>query len=147
MTARLALASAALWLTACGTYELRGKVIEGPASRIEFVDASEPRLAAAGLEGATFELSLDPQRPGRKRIATGNVGADGTFSIPVKELGAGFLEYDFGLVFRLPGHDSAVEYFRLPGRHKRLLVTLARGPDRYSPPLDPAGDLQQFSPR
>lgn len=131
-------------LTGCGRYELRGKVIGGSVSAISFVEADDPQLHAPGLDAATIELTLDPRSLGRKVVASGPANPDGSFTIPVDQLGAGWLEYEFGLVVRCPGHDSAVEFFRLPSRGKRVLVTLARGLDRYRPREDPLKDTETF---
>lgn len=131
-------------LPGCGEYVLRGKVIDGPSSRIEFVEPSDPRFGSAGLSDATVELTVDPQSLGRKVLASEPVGPEGVFLIPVKEFGAGLLEYEFELVIQRPGYSSVVEQFRLPGRGKRVLVTLARGTDRYRPREDPLGDTRSF---
>jgi hypothetical protein len=133
-----------LLLAGCGPYVLRGKVVEGRASSIAFVEVDDPRLESLGLDGAIYELTLDPQSLARKVVATGAVEPDGSFAIPVEEFGAGLLEYEFGLVVRRPRHDSAVEYFRLPARSRRVLVTLAPGADRYRALDDPLRESQPF---
>ena len=59
---------------------------------------------------------------------------DGTFSVPVDEAGAGYLEYDARIIVRKLGYDSAIQDIRIPGPHQRVLVTLGRGDDQYQPP-------------
>lgn len=88
-------------------------------------------------------LILDPDSLGRKILANIVSQPDGTFEIPVNEFGAGLLEYEFELLARSDGFDSAHNRFRWPGG-KRVLVTLKRGPDRYRPEDDPLKEAQPY---
>jgi len=138
------MASLCLLLTGCGPYVLRGKVVQGSTSNIAIVHHDDIRLAGSGLAGAVIELTLDPRSLGRRVMATREVEPDGTFALPIEQFGAGLLEYEFGLVVRCAGHDSALDIFRLPGRGRRVLVSLARGPDRYRPREDPLKETRTF---
>jgi len=120
----LAVAAAA---TGCAPYTLRGKVVEGEVSFIAVVDADDPRLDGPGLSGAMLTLQTDPQRLNRKTVGSAVSDADGGFSIPVNEVGAGVLIYDMGLEARKKGYSPAEQFFRLPPAGKRVLVLLAPG--------------------
>lgn len=120
-------------LTGCGGYHLRGKVVEGPVSSVAVVDQHDPRLEGPGLRGASIQAVIDPNDVGRKRLNTQHSGDDGSFAIPVGELGAGFLEYEVQVVGRATGFESAVGTFPLPGGNKRVLITLTPGRDTYKP--------------
>ncbi len=139
----LALGMVAMSLAGCGTYQLRGKVVEGPNSMVVIVDEDDDRLNGKPVGGATIELMMDPRTLGRKALQPDNSRADGTFAITIDELGAGFLEYEFSVLARHRGNDPAYHTFMLPGRSKRLLIVLARGRDRPID-LDPrARDLKK----
>ena len=133
-----------LLLAGCGGYRLDGFVAPGAASGVEFRKVGEVTRPPLGVEGATYELSLDPRSLGRRVVARGDVSPDGSFSIPIDEPGTGFLEYEFELVVRAKGYDSAVGDFRLPPKGTRVVVTLAPGRDRYREPDDPMRDLERF---
>ena len=121
-------------LTGCGQYQMRGVVVEGAVSTIRVVNEDDPRLLEGyGLPMATIDATLDPERLSRKQLPRGVSEVDGTFGIPVDETGAGYLDYYARVIVRRAGYDTAVENIRVPGPHQRLLVTLARGEDRYKP--------------
>lgn len=120
-------------LPACSSYQLQGKVVQGPVSSVTIVDKSDRRLAEPGLSGATLSGTLDPQSPGRKRLSPAGTDGDGAFAIPITEAGAGFLEYDLQLIAKAAGFQSAVGNFRVPGGGKRVLITLAPGRDAFNP--------------
>lgn len=114
-----------------GGYRLAGKVVEGPVSSVSVVDRHDPRLDQPGLPGASVQSTLDPEDVGRKRLAEQTSDDSGAFAIPVGEPGAGFLEYEVEVLARMGGYQSAVGTIPLPGRDKRLLITLTPGRDTY----------------
>ncbi len=122
-----------LLMTACSGYQLRGKVVEGSYSAVTLVDADDPRLAQPGLSGATVTSILDPREMGQKRLPTATTTGGGEFTVPVGEPGAGLLQYTVQVVGRKGGYQSAEETFALPGRGKRVLITLQQGRDTYTP--------------
>ncbi|RMD66106.1 MAG: hypothetical protein D6824_01455 [Planctomycetota bacterium] len=155
MNGRVVMAAAAATLATtlsvgCAPYTLRGKVVEGDVSFIAVVDASDPRLDGPGLSGALLTLQTDPQRLNRKTVGSAVSGADGSFSIPVNEVGAGLLIYDMGLKARKQGYSPTEQFFRLPPANKRVLVLLAPGAatttgDRSTEP-DAEELLRRFRP-
>lgn len=146
LSALLLLAALFATLPACSAYNLQGKVIDGPASQITIVDAGDPRLDQPGLAGASIETMLDPNSLARKALPAQASGGDGTFAIPVDEIGAGFLEYEAGFIVQRPGYQTAHAVVPVPGADKRVLVILHRGTDRFVRPDDPLGDSQRFLP-
>lgn len=122
-----------LLLTGCSGYQLRGKVVDGPTSMVMVVDEHDPRLNQAGLEGASVEVTVDPRSLGRKRLPAVTSEGDGSFAVPIGEVGAGFLQYDVRVLARLAGRQSAEDEMALPGGDKRLLIILAPGQDTYQP--------------
>lgn len=129
------------WLAGCAPYTLRGKVIEGDVSFIAVIDASDPRLDGPGLSGAMLRLETDPERLNRKVVGTAVSGPDGSFAIPVEEVGAGLLMYDMGLRAERQGYAPAEQFFRLPGSDRRVLVILQPGGGGAGPADDNAEDL------
>lgn len=121
-------------LSGCGQYQMRGVVVEGAVSTIRIVGEDDPRLLEGhGLPMATIDATLDPERLSRKQLPRGISDVDGTFGVVVDETGAGYLDYYARVIVRRAGYDTAVENIRVPGPRQRLLVTLARGEDRYKP--------------
>lgn len=122
-----ALAVSALALAGCSGYQLQGKVIEGTVSSVSVVDAEDPRLDQIGIEDARVQVTLDPLKPARQRLPLVRSRGDGSFAVPVDEVGAGMLQYDVEVRGEAAGFRGAVEQFPLPGRSKRVLIQLAPG--------------------
>lgn len=121
-------------LCGCEQYQMRGVVVEGAVSTIRVVKDDDPRLLEGyALPMATIDATLDAERLSRKQLPRGISDVDGTFGVPVDEAGAGYLNYYARVIVRRAGYDTAMENVRVPGPGQRLLVTLARGEDRYKP--------------
>jgi len=133
-------------LAGCSPYQMRGKVIEGDISFVAIVDADDPRLDGPGISGAELRLSTDPEKLNRERIGTTISSGDGSFTIPVDELGAGVLLYDVGLQVRKSGYQPANQMFRLPPSERRVLVILTPGVDRggWEGEDDPIEQFRRF---
>ena len=121
-------------LGACSPYQLQGRVVKGPASFIQVVDADDPRLSDEGLGGARVSVMMDPESLGRRDLGSGLSGVDGDFAIPIDEVGAGLFEYEIGVQARMSGRHAAVTFIRMPPSGKRLLIMLAPGKD--APDMD-----------
>ena len=130
----LAVCVLSLLACGCGQYQMQGVVVEGSVSAIRVVEQDDPRLLEGyGLPLATVEATLDADRLSRKMLPRGFSDVDGTFSVPVEETGAGYLDYYVRVIVRKVGYDTAVTDLRIPGPKQLLLVTLARGQDTYEP--------------
>lgn len=125
-------------LGACGGYQMQGRVVTGARPEVIVVAKDDPRLGGPGVAGTLVDLTLDPESLGRKPLANGYSGPDGEFAIHVKEIGAGMLEYEVGVVARAPGHNPVYGQIILPGSNKRVLIVMVRGQDR---PLQTPGTL------
>ncbi len=124
-------------LTACGTYQLKGRVIEGGTPAMVVVSANDKRLEGFGLPGAVVDAVVDPDRPLQQiRLQPQVTDAQGYFAIPVEATGAGLLEYNVQVTARLAGHTSVRRTFKLPGAGKRVLVIVAPG-ESDLPPDEP----------
>lgn len=143
----LALCLAIALVAGCGTYQMRGVVVEGSISRIRVVSEDDPRLKEGyALPLALVECTLDADRLSRKELPQGMTDVDGTFAVPVDETGAGYLDYYVRVVVRKSGYDTAVQNLRVPGPKQRLLVTLAHGVDQYKPkPKDMMDETLELS--
>lgn len=126
------LASSLLW--GCGQYQMRGVVVEGAVSMIRVVDHDDARLLEGySLPLAVIEATLDADRLSRNQLPRSISDVDGTFAVTVNETGAGYLDYYARVVVHKVGYNTAVQNLRVPGPKQRLLVTLARGEDGYTP--------------
>jgi len=108
--------------------------MEGAVSRVLIVDEEDPRLGDGyALPLVVIEATLDADRLSRKDLPTAFTEVDGTFALPVDETGAGYLDYYARIIVRKNGFNTLVDDIRIPAPDKRLLITLARGGDRYVP--------------
>lgn len=122
------LVAAVLLSVGCETYELRGRVVEGPGSIVRVVSAGDPRLepAADGVPGVRVRLTADPDWLSRRVIGSDITDAQGGFVIPVDETGAGFLEIDVLLEAGAEGYDGVSKSMLLPESERRVLIMLGR---------------------
>lgn len=119
-----------IWASGCG-FRLRGLVIEGATPGVFVVDKTDSRLVELGLATAVINLTIDPGHMNAKHLGSYQSDLDGRFDVPIDELGAGFLEYDIGLVCRLAGYHAIQHRVRMPGSSKRLLIILIPAQTAY----------------
>ncbi|MEM1213422.1 MAG: hypothetical protein AAGI68_14135 [Planctomycetota bacterium] len=130
-----ALAVVLVFAGGCGGYVLKGRVVEGPGPAVMVVGAGDERYEMSDSSGSGAEVlvTVDPFsiRPNRMRpvVADGS----GYFEVPIREQGAGFLEYEIRMIVKRAGYRSADETLDLPASGRRLLVVLPRGQDRVEP--------------
>lgn len=139
--ALLLLVGSCLLLPGCGGgYQLRGKVIQGPVAEVLVVAADDPRYleadtsAGGAVVWGVFEPNNKIDRDRLERVVTDHEGA---FVLPLDAAGAGFLLYEIELTARREGHQGARAVIPVPGRGRRVLITLPRGIDT----LGDDGDL------
>lgn len=131
-------------LGACSPYALQGRVVTGDVSYAALVDASDPRLTGGtGVGGVEIELWTDPEKPNRERVSSAVSDGDGSFSLRVDEVGAGFLNYDCAIMTRGKGVEPVNHAFRLPPSSQRLLVIVKKGSGSSGGPL-PDDLMEQF---
>ena len=123
------LATSFLLLASCSPYALRGRVIEGHRASVQVVLPDDPRLSALeqGVADAEVVVTLDPGKLNSKRIGTGVSTRDGSFAIPVDVVGAGTLLHEVEVSAGREDFVDAAGQFVLPGKGKRVLVTLPAG--------------------
>ena len=120
----------------CSPYQIEGLVVPGRTSEVLMLDADDERLDGPGLDGASVELTLEPQSMSPKPMKTVVTDGEGRFVVPVDKLGAGFLEYEVAVYCGSEGFQTAYQTLRLPPRGKRLLITMAVGRDTFQPKTD-----------
>ena len=123
----IALSALVLLLSGCQSYQLRGKVVSGAQSQIKIVSKDHPRLHQRGIEDVRITVTLDPQSLDNKQVASGHSSKQGSFSLPVEALGAGFLEHVVMVAAVKEQKKTAKRILQLPGRNKRLLIVLTDG--------------------
>jgi len=83
------------------------------------------------------EAILDPATLAPEEVGGAVTDAQGRFRIPVKALGAGFLEYELGMHVRAKGFQTLWQTLPMPGRGRRVLVVVTPGhPGDAGPPPD-----------
>jgi len=134
-----------LTLVGCGSgYQLRGKVIEGDISFIAVVSPDDPRLDGPGVAGVSISLLSDPNKLNKETLGETISTGDGSFSIGVDRVGAGFFMYDVGLSADRTGFEHATSQFRLPPGDRRVLIMLRPGVNRSPSGSDPMSDYEKF---
>lgn len=116
-------------LSGCGSYKLRGKVVEGPLSAVIVTDAKDPRFTEIPMPGVRISAVLDPDSLNRKDMGTVVTDREGWFEMNIDEFGAGMLEYDVRVIARMRDYQPAVQSMPLPSRNKVLLIMMAPGRD------------------
>lgn len=104
-------------------------MIEGPRATVEVVSPDDPRLTLQepGLADAEVFVTLDPDQLNRRPIGSGVTNATGNFAIEVDVTGAGVLLHDVEVAAQRPDFLDASGRFVLPGRDRRVLVTMPAG--------------------
>jgi len=131
-------------LTGCGGYVLRGKVVRGITTDAYLVSADDTRLNDEGVGDVKIVIWRDPERLNRKRVADGRSGPDGSFTIPIREFGAGWMEEQWMIEVFRTGYQTGSAMLALPGSPSKtpLIVTVAPGPS--SPLQSPDPLLDQY---
>lgn len=143
----LALLAFGAALTGCssGGYQLQGKVIEGDISFIAVVNSDDPRLEEQGVSGVSVTLVSDPNKLNRETLGEAISQVDGSFSIGVGLVGAGFFQYDAGVNASRDGYERASSQFNLPPSGKRVLIMMRKGYNSQGmSDNDPWQDYEKF---
>ncbi len=146
IAALVLLTLAAALLPACGAHKMEGYVIRGPASQVIVTDRSDARIKQQPLAGASVQVTIDPQSLGRRTLPIVQSGPDGSFAVPIDEVGAGLLDYPVLIVVRKTNHDTAATEIYLPSGFKCILAVLKPGKDGYRPLDDPLRESEPFLP-
>lgn len=120
-----------LTLGACSAHQVRGVVVVGQQSSVQLVHKSDPRLEGEPVAGANISAIIDPQSLDRSRLPAVLSDPLGAFAIPVDEFGAGWLDYELGILARRDSFAPAEGFVKLPGGDTRVLIVLAPGRDTH----------------
>jgi hypothetical protein len=128
-------------------YVLQGKVIEGGFTDLSFVLPDEPELDEPGISGAKIIVIRDGDRPNAHQVAEGRARSDGTFRIPIREFGTGWMIERWLIQAYKPGYVTAEALLTLPSADstEQLLVTMSSGNATPPTSLDELWDqYEQF---
>ena len=89
------------------------------------VSRTDPRLQQTGIPDATVDLTLDPSTLRPIRVGTTITDEHGRFSIEVDQAGAGFLEYEAGVLCHVNGYGTVYQTLPLPTRQLTKLSPAA----------------------
>ena len=115
----------------CAKYRLQGVVVIGDAGAVLVVDHDDPRLDQIGLSGAVLDLTMDPNSLRPTSFGPSMTDERGRFDITIDQLGAGFLEYELGILCRLNGYRSLSQNLPMPSSRRWLLVMMTKGRDTH----------------
>mgnify|MGYP002637767629 CR=1 FL=1 len=123
----------------CSPYQLQVKVIEGTNGYATHVGPDDHQLdddQTPGLSGVKVQLTIDPQSISPKHVGEFMTDGNGRFTAPVRELGAGILQYELGILSQTSGYKSVFQNMALPAKERQLLIVMAPGKDTRPPPSD-----------
>lgn len=123
----LLLACLVLPLAGCG-YTIKGVVVRGEMSFIQWVPAGSP-LPGEPVEGASIVVVRDADRMRPVEAGRATSGADGRFVLAIDEFGAGWMEESWLIRGSKSRLGSAETYERLPGSPDGLLLVITLGGD------------------
>ena len=124
------------FITGCQTYQLQGVVLDGSVAAIIVVNRTDPRLEQPGVPDATVDLTLDPSTLKPIHVGTTTTDEEGRFGIEVDQSGAGFLEYEAGVLCHVKGYGTVYQTLPLPHDDKRLLIIVGPGKSGQPQPDD-----------
>jgi hypothetical protein len=113
----------------CGGYVLRGKAIAGSVSDMTFVEPDDPRLDEPGVANVRIDVERDPGRLSAKVVASEMTDARGSFTVPIRAFGAGWMDEEWRFIAVVGGYATAMRRLHLTSSdaERRLLVILAPG--------------------
>jgi hypothetical protein len=131
-------------LSGCGSYSLRGRVIEGGSPMILFVPEGDESLDyGRPISEASISLTRDPDQLNRETVAQSRSGPSGWFAMPVDAFGAGWMDESWEVVARARGYFGVEQTLRLPGEGDGMVMLII-----MSPGFDPQGGeenlMEQF---
>ncbi|MCE9591678.1 MAG: hypothetical protein K8S99_14280 [Planctomycetes bacterium] len=118
-------------LVGCGSYQLRGRVVEGPTPAVLVVSKDDSRLNDTAVVGAAVQVTVDPQQMKPRTLDPVTTGDDGRFAVPIGDFGAGALEYQVAILSRANGFQASNAIVKLPGSDKRVLIIMSPGRDTH----------------
>lgn len=128
----------------CGSYSLRGRVIEGGTPMILFVHENDPSIEwGQPITDAAISLVRDPDQLNRELVASARSGPAGWFTMPVGEFGAGWMDEYWEASARARGFGGIEQRFRLPGRGDDMIMLVIMSPG-VDPQIDDENLLEQM---
>lgn len=121
----LLLACLVLPLAGCG-YTIKGVVVRGEMSFIQWVPAGSPPPGEP-IEGASVVVVRDADRMRPVEAGRATSGPDGTFALSVDGFGAGWMEESWLIRGSKSRAGSAEIYERLPSSPDGLLLVITLG--------------------
>ncbi|MCA9290445.1 MAG: hypothetical protein KDA25_04905 [Phycisphaerales bacterium] len=128
-------------------YTLSGRVVRTDSAYATFVDASDSRLEAPGLAGASVRIYRDPETINRSLAGRATTDADGNFTIVLPQFGVGWMEETWHIVISRSQYGNVETTEPLPSSssRRRLLVSMRRGTS--NPSAGEAEDLYEQAGR
>lgn len=135
-------------LAGCGSYRIRGVVMQGEYGLVQFVEPDNPVFSwGQRVSGASVEIFRDHDHLNRSLAARARSLPDGSFELPLGSFGAGWMEETWEIRGSAPGYHRTAEIMSLPGNPKGrlLLIVLQPGVDTPDPRDEsPMRDFERF---
>jgi hypothetical protein len=130
-----------------GGYALSGRVVRTDSAYATFVDASDPRLEAPGIAGASVRIYRDPETINRSLAGRATTDADGNFTLLLPQFGVGWMDETWHIVISRSQYGNVETTEPLPSSSsgRRLLVSMRRGTS--NPSAGEAEDLYEQAGR
>lgn len=113
----------------CSTYVLEGRVVEGAAPDMYFVETDDPQLAEPPINGVRVTVDRDHDKLSSHLAGHGASDQHGRFSVSLDEFGSGWMDETWLIRASKPGYRTAESILRLgpSTREQWLLIVLPRG--------------------
>ncbi len=134
---------ATLFLVGCDSYVIRGKVVQGSISTMNFVSNNNTELNNSGIAGAKITIYRDPDRLSMKVAGTAVSDEQGRFVIKLDSFGAGWMLEQWEIVAQKQGFANLIQQHSLTvdNGKQTLLVTITPG---YSQPISKDALWKQY---
>ena len=118
-----------LTATGCSSYVIKGTVIAGSVSDMNFVESNDSRLREPPLTNVRITVQRNPDELSRQMAGTDVSDAHGRFVITLDEFGTGWMDEVWLIRATKGGFKSAASKQRLDANKKkqRLLIIMAPG--------------------
>ncbi len=130
--------------TGCSTYTIKGIVVRGEVSSIEFVEPLDHLLRQSPVKDVRLTVQRDPAKPNRRMVGTDVSDVHGRFVISLDEFGAGWMEEKWLIRATRAGFKTSSAMQHLDSSKKKMLLLVTLEPGISVVPRDDEDLLEEF---
>lgn len=138
------LALSLAWAGGCASGRIEGVVVRAERPGLTMLPADQRTDDLDVLPRAQVTMLVDPRSGRPERSGPVYTDDTGRFSIPVRAPGAGFLEYDLGVLVRVPGWGDFYDEIPFPSRRGIMVINVPRGQAGLLRPIPTSDDVDEM---